>query len=143
MNKINFVNNSEPDISAENLNLMQENIDKAKVEKMNITTGTEFKTGRIIDGKEEYCKIINCGNLLNNIQKTIEHGIRDKKKITKIEGIAVSSNTSITLPYIDPVILNRGIGVFADTSNIYIKTGDDKTTYVATINLYYTKLMNF
>ena len=63
--------------------------------------------------------------------------------ITKIEGMAVPSNTSITLPYIDPTILDRGIGVFADTNNIYIKTGDNKTTYVATINLYYTKLMNF
>lgn len=33
MNKINFENNSEPDITAENLNQLQTNIDNAKVEK--------------------------------------------------------------------------------------------------------------
>lgn len=34
MNKIDFVNNSEPDIDAEHLNQLQENVDNAKVEKV-------------------------------------------------------------------------------------------------------------
>lgn len=31
--------------------------------KLNITTGVEFETRRIIDGKKEYGKRINCGNM--------------------------------------------------------------------------------
>ncbi len=36
---------------------------KDKQNILNIITGTEVETGRIIDGKKEYMKRINCGNM--------------------------------------------------------------------------------
>lgn len=35
-------------------------IDNVKADKINITSGVEYETGQIIDGKKEYGKRINC-----------------------------------------------------------------------------------
>lgn len=40
-----------------------------------ISTGVECKTGRIVDGKEEYVKRINCGAMPNNTTKEISTGL--------------------------------------------------------------------
>lgn len=42
---------------------------------INITTGTEFETGRIIDGRKEYGKIINIGKLPNASTKEIAFSV--------------------------------------------------------------------
>lgn len=56
MNKINFVNNSEPALSAENLNQMQDNIDNAKIEKSTVLSQVDINT--IEDTSYYYCN--NC-----------------------------------------------------------------------------------
>lgn len=58
MNKINFVNNSEPALSAENLNQMQDNIDNAKIEKSTVLSQVDINT--IEDTSYYYCS--NCEN---------------------------------------------------------------------------------
>lgn len=60
-------------------------LNNLKADKVNITTDTEFKTGRIIDGKEEYGKIINVGYLEAGY-KEIAHRITNWARITRIEG---------------------------------------------------------
>ena len=57
MNKINFVNNSEPALSAETLNQMQNNIEEAIEKKQNYST-EEQVIGTWIDGKPLYRKTI-------------------------------------------------------------------------------------
>lgn len=47
-----------------------------KKDKQNITTGQEFETGRIIDGKKEYGKRIDCGLApLSSTLLEINHGL--------------------------------------------------------------------
>ena len=70
-----------------------------------ITTGKEFETGRIIDGKIEYGKRIDCGNLPNNSVKMVAHGLSNVTFTRQIEGIAVSGTTTsnttlLPLPYV-------------------------------------------
>ena len=223
MEKINFVNNSEPDISAENLNLMQTNVDEAKIDRtpstpfsgdlndikttsfiyasgstiniprkgysfymttialknnyiyqeakrvansmaametferqcfngtwtdwkqtnIPIVTTTEFKTGKIIDGKEEYGKLINLGNLPNASTKNVPHGINNFTtacNITKIEGFAQGDNTScFPLPYSSPSDLTSCIGIIITNSNISVVTGNDRSSLTGHVTLYYTK----
>ena len=223
MEKINFINNSEPDISAENLNLMQTNVDVAKIDRTSstpfsenlndikttsfiyaagsainiprtgysfyittialnnkytyqeakrvtnsmaametferqcfngtwtdwkqtnipIVTTTEFKTGKIIDGKEEYGKLINLGNLPNASTKNVPHGIKNFTtacNITKIEGFAQGDNTScFPLPYSSPSGLTLCIGITITNSNISVVTGNDRSSLTGHVTLYYTK----
>lgn len=223
MEKINFINNSEPDISAENLNLMQTNVDEAKIDRtpstsfsenlndikttsfiyaagsainiprtgysfyittialnnnytyqeakrvtnsmaametferqcyngtwtewkqtnIPIVTTTEFKTGKIIDGKEEYGKLINLGNLPNASTKNVPHGIKNFTtacNITKIEGFAQGDNTScFPLPYSSPSELTSCIGIIFTNSNISVVTGNDRSSLTGHVTLYYTK----
>lgn len=218
MKKINFVNNSEPDIDAENLNLIQDNmeeyVDDIKAEQFNsgiiqgtdnfnnytkngkfiyggattvhnnpgiwgivevmvtgtyilqrvtsastnvektrystnngtswtswrtilnpsITTGTEFNTGRVINGKEEYGKRINIGALPNATTKNVEHGLQDVT-FTGYEGI---TSAGYKLPFISTSV-NYNIQVLVGTSNIVIKTAEDYSTQTGYVTIYYTK----
>lgn len=62
----------------------------------NISTGTEFETGRIIDDKKEYAKRINCGALLASGTKTVETGLSNVT-YTDIEGICVTSGRRLAI----------------------------------------------
>lgn len=58
----------------------------------NITTGTEFETGRTIDGKKEYGRRINVGPLTKETLKTVNSGINSNDyALTRISGCAISS----------------------------------------------------
>lgn len=106
-----------------------------------ITTGTEFKTGRIIDGKEEYGKKINIGALPDTTTKTVVTGLTNITRTRPIMGVAIAeSGNSRDIPY------NEG----TDVSIIYVKinasgntltvgTKSDLTAYSGHVTLYYTK----
>lgn len=107
--------------------------------KQNITTGTEFETGRIIDGKKEYGKRVRLGNLPNNEKKDVAHGISNIT-FTKIEGICDDGlGNRLPLPYINIDSLGASISMYIDGANIRIKTYSDKSAYVGYATLYYTK----
>lgn len=103
-----------------------------------ITTGTEFETGRIIDGHKEYGIIINTGNLPNASTQTISFSASGKANI-RYEGTATAgtyvymmipfkgeSNSSIVLQY--------------STNNFTITTYNSSyTNYTGRIYVYYTK----
>lgn len=104
-----------------------------------ITTGVEFETGRIIDGKKEYGKRVRLGNLPNNEMKYVAHGISNIT-FTKIEGICDNGlGDRLTLPYINIDSLGASILMYIDGADIRIKTYSDKSTYVGYATLYYTK----
>lgn len=74
MEKITFVNNSEPYLSAENLNQMQDNFEEAT--HRDITTGGEpVKCGYQIDGKDAYVLHKSFGSMPNATSKTYDIGI--------------------------------------------------------------------
>lgn len=109
-----------------------------------LTTGVEFETGRIIDGKVEYCKRIDTGALPNKTQKQIAIGI-DVKNITiqKYEGMARNSSNGACkpLPYVNATYTNYNVQVdIWETGHINITTNNDWSSYdTSYIDLYYTK----
>lgn len=107
---------------------------------INIETGVEFETGRIIDGKKEYGKRIDCGALPNTGTITIPHGL-DFYNIclTHIEGIAQRDTFVIILPYVS-YEASWQIELIVSNTNIMITTKDDKSVYTSSnVTIYYTK----
>ena len=73
-----------------------------KADKVNITTGVEFKTGRIIDEKEEYGKRINCGAGPNNGIRSVATGLFNVTYL-KIEGTITNGTIYFPLNNTRPV----------------------------------------
>ena len=142
MDKINWINGQAggTPLSAENLNLMQDNIEEAINEvddKLNYST-TEKRIGTWIDGKPLYRKVINLGTLPDDSTKAVAHSIQNLKRIVKLEGFAGSSlnKGGITLPH----ATSNPIALYADDTNVSVKTTSDATGYTqAHAFVYYTK----
>lgn len=58
---------------------------KTQLEYKLVTDGNPVKTGRVIDGKDEYIKRLNLGSLPNATTKAYNIGITTSQKITKFE----------------------------------------------------------
>ena len=119
------------------------NLNNNKADKVNITTGVEFKTGRIIDGKEEYGKRINVGYLESGF-KEIPHGITGWTSITKQEGSFYheSSKTTYTIPRSYPGNIEQyGIDLTVTTTNIQLTCGTNYngTTFIGIVTICYLK----
>ena len=110
-------------------------------QRTNITTGQEYETGRIIDGKKEYGKRINCGAGPNNNIKTVSHGLTNVI-FTKIEGIAQSGETAFPVNNTRPMsgTDSASIGVYLSSgSTIAIVSKTDRSNYTVYVDLYYIK----
>ncbi len=57
-----------------------------EMDKKQITTGVEFETGRIIDGKKEYGKILAIGTIPSATSQTYATGITNFYRYTHISG---------------------------------------------------------
>lgn len=106
-----------------------------------ITTGTEFETGRIIDGKKEYGKRINCGIVPKfNASVRKAHGISNLYLFTHVYGVAGTVNN----PWAEPIgfSTSNNIRMVIEGANIVIKTNNDAyntAEYIAYVELYYLK----
>lgn len=128
MANINFQNGITP-ISDTNLNSIQE---------ISVYSTNELEIGKWIDGKPLYRKVISFGALPNNSTKSVAHSISNLKRIVKLEGFAGSSQNlgGITLPH----ATSTPIALFADNTNVNIKTNNNATAYTeAYVYVYYTK----
>ena len=109
----------------------------------NITTdGNPVKTGRIIDGKEEYVKRIDFGALPNNASKEVSSGLVYLDiKIVEIDAVALNdSGTIFILPYIGS-FTNTGsiiLQLVPSNNNIRIATNTDRSNVNGYINIYFT-----
>lgn len=107
-----------------------------------ITTGQEFKTGRIIDGKEVYGRRINFGALPNNTSKTVSHGINfSTAKYISMQCDFQETNYKISFQNygIKPQTTNEPIIAFVGNAVIGIKTVSDMSAYTGFVTIYYTK----
>ena len=100
----------------------------------NITTGTPFETGRTIDGKKEYGKRIDLGNLPNASTKNVAHGLTNIT-FTGIDGMA----GGYPLPFVNPSDSNSSIALYISGSNIVIITKYDRSSMTGYATVYYTK----
>lgn len=105
-----------------------------------ITTGTEYETGRIIDGKKEYGKRINCGNLPNAQAKYVQTGLENITLTRAIEGVMLSSNSQRGLPAPN-ITSGNTIMVYLNGTGtaLTINTQFDWSSYTAHVELFYTK----
>jgi hypothetical protein len=105
------------------------------------TDGDPVKTGRIIDGKYEYIKRIDCGYLTSNSEKQIDTGLDfNEIFITRAEGIAKSSeiNQFFILPNSSTADLVYNISLYFRNNKIIITTAIDRTAYYAYVDIYFT-----
>lgn len=106
-----------------------------------ITTGVEYETGRIIDGKIEYAKRINLGTLPNAAEIRIQTNIGRKVQLIKLEAAARRSSDKVDFPIpyasiADPNT-NMQIVTLNDCQYIQVKTSSDKSDCTAVATIYY------
>ena len=103
----------------------------------NITTGTEFETGRIIDGRKEYGKIINIGKLPNASTKEIEFSVEGLRNI-RFSGQARAGTYIIN--FVPQKMNDSSIVLSMATNKLSITTyTGNYTNYEGEIEVYYTK----
>lgn len=130
MEKINFVNNSEPYLSAENLNQMQDNMENAT--QRNITTdGEPVKCGYQIDGKDVYVARRSFATSSSETNNSTSIDISDLgySEISEISGI---SNRG--------VLLGDRQAVTYDTRSLSIWFNNDTAlSFEGKVMIYFTK----
>lgn len=100
----------------------------------------ETLTGGIwIDGKSIYRKVIDCGELPNGTEKSVPHGITNLDTIISINGVAISSENTIPLPYIHQTTTDI-VQILCTPTEVKITTTSDKTAYTKSyVTVEYTK----
>lgn len=98
---------------------------------------SEVNTGKKwIDGKPIYRKVVNIGNLPNNVSKTVAHNIQNIEIAIKAEVIAKNSNNNILLT---ATYGGTACTCFVNNTNIQVGTNQDMTSYSGYVILEYTK----
>lgn len=105
---------------------------------------SETKTGGTwIDGKPIYRKVINVGNIPDTTSKSTAHNIANIGTIIICEGRAVvntTAKTSIGLPYINTDSSTICIQVYANVTDVVVKTASNFwIAYAGFVILEYTK----
>ena len=130
MNEIKSVVNN----NASELTTAQTNISGLKYNL--ITAGTEVKTGRQIDGKDEYVVIINAGAGPNNTSITIDYSHTDKI-IHDYYLIGISS-TDETIKAPNAASGSNYFNIFFEQTKINISSNQDRSRFTCYVYIYYT-----
>ena len=104
-----------------------------------VYTTSEQRVGTWIDGKPLYRKVLDLGNLPNTASKDTAHGISHLATFVKLQGVAISTNSTIPLPYATPDGISYAIQLTRTTSYIRVKTGTDRSAYQGYAIMEYTK----
>lgn len=112
-----------------------------KQDKLNITTGTEFETGRIIEGKKEYGLRKKIGAFANSGRKDFNTGLSSSYKITKYQLFAKhkTSGQMLTVPFINLTNTQYLSAYFNDITLIATMNNYDFSGYDLIVEVYYTK----
>lgn len=103
-------------------------------------SATEQNTGRLwIDGKTIYRKEINLGSLPNAIPGSVAHGIVNLSTVVSLSGFATNGTVFLPLPLARYNNFASQIGLYADTTNIVVEPGNDRTAYTGYVVIEYTK----
>lgn len=108
----------------------------------NIYSTTEIIVGKWIDDEPIYRKVINVGSLPNTMTKTMAHNISNLRHFTNISGLAIrsSDNDTLPIPYVTFNANNSGgITIYADDTNVVIRTTTDRSSYDGYVILEYIK----
>ena len=115
-------------------------VDGKDITKVKITTGEEYETNIIIDGKKVYFRAVDLGALPNNTSKNIaDQGMESNILVHYICGVA-HNNTNIrafSIPGFGPGLIAVGLHRIS-FRNILIETNGDLSSYSATAYIYYS-----
>lgn len=98
---------------------------------------TEHIIGTWIDGKPLYEITVDFGKLPNNAVKNVAHGITGISKIVEVWAIGVTSTLGLPIPMI--TMANTDIGCWASTTEVTIKTQNDRSAIDGYVTFRYTK----
>lgn len=105
---------------------------------------SEVDTGyHWIDGKTIYKKTVYFSSLPNNTTKTVSFGVNNVSYVIKMEGSAYRANDGafFTLPNASALAVANAIDMayLANSKEVQVRTGMDRTNCIAYITVYYTK----
>lgn len=101
---------------------------------------TEQNTGRKwTDGKTIYRKVVNLGSLPNAVPGNTAHGIANLSAIISVTGMATNGTVYLPLPLARYNNFASQIGLYADTTNVVVEPGTDRTAYTGFAVIEYTK----
>lgn len=120
---------------------------KERIEKLehpiNVMEGQEVETGKTVNGKIEYQKRINVGDLPNNSSLVVSTGLSNVHWTSKPEGFAqnkTSQANAMPLPYIDPRDATASISLsLISEYRIAIVTTQDRSSFYGIVDVFYTK----
>ena len=119
---------------------MQSVSSDAVAKALSYSTEEVFTGSYWIDGKPIYRKVVDFGILPNATNKTVAHNISNIDKIISISGWTSNNTQTLPLPYTNPSGLSYQIMVYANTTNVIVRTAIDRREYTTTyITLEYTK----
>lgn len=110
------------------------------VDTINIVTGQEYETGRVIDGKKEYGKRINVGTLPNNTTKEVDIDLTNIVFTKAFEAIAYKSGAAIILPLVSATAISSNVYIAILNNKITITTKADYSSYTnCFVEIFYSK----
>lgn len=97
-----------------------------------------------IDGKAIWKKTLR-GTIVGTSLNATPHGITNIKTVVELQGTYQNaiplSTVAVTLPYLDPNVLLNSVGLFMDTTNVYLNAGNNVWAgYLFSVTIYYTKI---
>ena len=97
-----------------------------------------------IDGYHIWKKTIS-GVITGTSVNPTPHGLTAINTVVAITGNAQNATPltafGLPLPYVDPVTPATSLGLFIDTTNLYVNAGDNTwNTYQFNVTIYYTKV---
>lgn len=99
----------------------------------------EREIGVWIDGKPLYEKTIDFGALPNSTTKNVAHNVANLDEIVKLSGAMYNSNEFYDLPFLSLASLTGCAQLFADSQNVSISTGVNRSEYNGVVFIQYTK----
>ena len=99
----------------------------------------EKVVGTWIDGKPIYQKTINFGTLPNNTFKNVAHGISNFGKLISLYGTLDSGSLQSVIMFSYPDGITYNVGAYVTSTELFIKTGTDRTSDTAFVTIQYTK----
>lgn len=120
---------------------------KERIEKLehpiNVMEGQEVETGKTVNGKIEYQKRINVGDLPNNSSLVVSTGLSNVQWTRKPEGFAQNKTSQVNampLPYIDPRDTSASISLsIISEYRIAIVATQDRSSFYGIVDVFYVK----
>lgn len=110
----------------------------SKITSFNIVAGTPVKTGKQIEGYDEYVLRVNLGSLPNTSSKDYSLGLSINQLIN-VEGSALreSDGSIFPLPFVSNDASSNITVLMLNTSTLRITTGNNRTNLSGYLNIYY------